>query len=145
MLHKLPCLIYLHFSNLTCETKRSPQPYLAVSRDVTNNKRSMLRRQSRDTNRNMKRLVYCQYGKWSLTFRALPFVRERWPSDEGPTLETLDFTIHIGSTPIFSYFNLYHIKVRLHAAITAITAITGTITAKQKVRQKVPGLYAVCR
>ena len=23
--------------------------------------------------------------------------------------------------------------------------ITGTITAKQKVRQKVPGLYAVCR
>ena len=26
------------------------------------NKRSVLRRQSRDTNRNMKRLVYCQYG-----------------------------------------------------------------------------------
>ena len=25
-------------------------------------KRSVLRRQSRDTNRNIKRLVYCQYG-----------------------------------------------------------------------------------
>ena len=28
-------------------------------------------------------------------------------SDEGPMLETLDFTIHIGSTPTFSYFDLY--------------------------------------
>ena len=40
---------------------------------------------------------------------------ERWPftsekkgflCDEGPTLETLDFTIRIGSTPTFSYFDL---------------------------------------
>ena len=28
-------------------------------------------------------------------------------SDEGPTLETLDFTIRIGSTPTFLYFDLY--------------------------------------
>ena len=35
------------------------------------NKRSVLRRQSRDTNRNIKRSVYCQYGWYSLTFRAL--------------------------------------------------------------------------
>ena len=28
-------------------------------------------------------------------------------SDEGPMLETLDFTICIGSTPTFSYFDLY--------------------------------------
>ena len=28
-------------------------------------------------------------------------------SDEGPTLETLGFTIRIGSTPTFSYFDLY--------------------------------------
>ena len=28
-------------------------------------------------------------------------------SDEGPTLETLDFTIRIGSTPTISYFDLY--------------------------------------
>ena len=27
--------------------------------------------------------------------------------DEGPTLETLDFTIRFGSTPTYSYFNLY--------------------------------------
>ena len=28
-------------------------------------------------------------------------------SDEGPTLEKLDYTIRIGSTPTFSYFDLY--------------------------------------
>ena len=28
-------------------------------------------------------------------------------SDERPTLESLDFTIHIGSTPTFLYFDLY--------------------------------------
>ena len=28
-------------------------------------------------------------------------------SDEGPMLETLDYTIHIGSTPTFLYFDLY--------------------------------------
>ena len=30
-------------------------------------------------------------------------------SDEGPTLETLDYTIRIGSTPTSLYFNM-HIK-----------------------------------
>ena len=35
-------------------------------------------------------------------------------SDEGPTLETLDYTIRIGSTPTFLYFNLY-----LHSAYAA--------------------------
>ena len=28
-------------------------------------------------------------------------------SDKGPMLETLDFTIHIGTTPTFFYFDLY--------------------------------------
>ena len=28
-------------------------------------------------------------------------------SDEGPTLETLDYTIRIRSTPTFLYFDLY--------------------------------------
>ena len=28
-------------------------------------------------------------------------------SDEGPTLETLDFTFYIGSTTTFLYFDLY--------------------------------------
>ena len=28
-------------------------------------------------------------------------------SDEGPILETLDYTIRIGSTPTFLYFDLY--------------------------------------
>ena len=27
--------------------------------------------------------------------------------DEGPTLKTLDFTLYIGSTPTFLYFDLY--------------------------------------
>ena len=34
-------------------------------------------------------------------------VRLRFLSDEGPTLETLEFTIRIGSTPTFSYFDLF--------------------------------------
>ena len=49
--------------------------------------RIVLRRQSRDTNRN-------------LTFL----------SDEGPMLETLDYTIRIGSTPTFLYFDLSDIS-----------------------------------
>ena len=48
-----------------------------------------------DTNRNMKRLVYCRYGQY------------RFLSDKGPTLETLDFALRIGSTPTFSYFDRY--------------------------------------
>ena len=28
-------------------------------------------------------------------------------SDKGPTLETLDFTFHIGSTSTFLYFDFY--------------------------------------
>ena len=28
-------------------------------------------------------------------------------SDEGPSLETLDFTFYIGSTPTFLYFDLH--------------------------------------
>ena len=34
-------------------------------------------------------------------------VTENINSPEGPTLETLDFTIRIGSTPTFLYFDLY--------------------------------------
>ena len=33
-------------------------------------------------------------------------------SDEGPMLETLDYTIHIGSTPTFLYFE-FNIVVKL--------------------------------
>ena len=33
-----------------------------VFTDLDGNRRSVLRRQSRDTNRNIKRSVYCQYG-----------------------------------------------------------------------------------
>ena len=32
---------------------------------------------------------------------------ERNRTDEGPTLQTSDFTIHIGSTQTFLYFDLY--------------------------------------
>ena len=54
--------------------------------------------------RNIKRWVYCQYGQHGLTFRALA-LRQR--ENEGPMLETLDYTIRIGSTPTFLYFDLY--------------------------------------
>ena len=42
------------------------------------------------------RIVYC------LTFRALS-LRQREKPDEGPTTEMLDYTIRIGSTPIYVY------------------------------------------
>ena len=48
-----------------------------------------------------KMLVYCRYRKQSLTSE------KHFLSDEGHTLETLDFTLHIGSTPTFLYFDLY--------------------------------------
>ena len=53
----------------------------------------------------MKWSVYCRHGQYSLTFRAQGPSSER--KNEGPTLETLDFTIRTSSTPTFSYFNLY--------------------------------------
>ena len=37
-----------------------------------------------------------------LRFERRPFVREK---HGGPTLKTLDFTIHIGRTPTFLYFD----------------------------------------
>ena len=52
---------------------------------------------------------------FSLMFRALTLrereTEERWPfvlflSDEEKTLETIDFTIRIGKTPTFLYFDL---------------------------------------
>ena len=35
------------------------------------------------------------------------FIHFLFLSDEGPMLETLDYTIRIGSTPTFLYFDLY--------------------------------------
>ena len=63
----------------------------------------MLRRQSRDTSRNIK--GRCTANTDSLTFRALALCR--FLSDEGPMLETLDYTIRIGSTPTFLYFEVH--------------------------------------
>ena len=72
----------------------------------------MLRARCSDTNQNIKRLVYCRYGKQSLTFRAKA-LRQRKTTcqlmflyDEGPTLETLDFAFYIGSIPTDQLFSL---------------------------------------
>ena len=59
---------------------------------------------------------YSTYQTWANMYNVQRF--ERWPfvrgqdragflSDEGATLETLDYTIRIGSTPTFLYFDLY--------------------------------------
>ena len=40
-------------------------------------------------------------------------------SDEGPMLETLDYTIHIGSTSDILYFNLYDHVHLFHLNTTA--------------------------
>ena len=82
------------------------------------NKRSVLRRQSRDRNRNIKWSVYIigsshLIGLFSFTWISLLykftrfFVYFRFLSDEGPMLETLDYTIRIGSTPTILYFDFY--------------------------------------
>ena len=48
-------------------------------------------------------------------------------SDEGPMLETLDYTIRIGSTPTFLYFVLYNLSctesVVLHWAMFCTTCL----------------------
>ena len=50
-----------------------------------------------------------------------PAITPWFLSDEGPTLETLDFTIHIGSTPTVLYFDLYLYSAcaaRIHIVLT---------------------------
>ena len=46
---------------------------------------------------------------YSLTFQALALRQREGPmlSNEGPMLETLDYTIRIGSTPTILYFDFY--------------------------------------
>ena len=78
------------------------------------NKHSVLRRQSRDTNRNMK-VCYCfsHLHDWLIFCHVVIsykftrfFIYFLFLSVEGPMLETLDYTIRIGSTPTFLYFDL---------------------------------------
>ena len=48
-------------------------------------------------------------------------------SDKEPTLETLDFTIRIGSTPTFLYFdNLNHSSV-VRKCVNIVISVFGTI------------------
>ena len=59
------------------------------------------------TSQRQSSLTKGQLSNWQEHW---PFV-EHWPflflSDEGPMLEWLDYTIRIGSTPTFLYFDLY--------------------------------------
>ena len=64
----------------------------------------MLRRQNRDTNRNIKRLALCTADTDSIKSN-VSSVSPSSEKNEGPTLVTLDFTIRIGSTPTFLYFD----------------------------------------
>ena len=51
-------------------------------------------------------LTFCQ--RLSLLYKfTRVFIYFLFLSDEGTTLETLDYTIRIGSTPTFLYFDLY--------------------------------------
>ena len=52
-----------------------------------------------DINRNIKRLVYSA----DTDSKVQRFELSLFLSDEGSTLETLDFTIRVGTTPTFSY------------------------------------------
>ena len=48
--------------------------------------------------------------------------------DEGPMLETLDYTIRIGSTPTFSYFDLY-LKYLYSAYAAHYTSISNLVSS----------------
>ena len=49
-------------------------------------------------------------------------------SDEGPMLETLDYTIRNGSTPTILYFDLY-IYTELASSLTATASISQSVVA----------------
>ena len=58
-------------------------------------------------------------------------------SDEGPMLETLDYTIRIGSTPTFLYFDLY-----LYSAYAAhYVYLTKDKLTKDIKQNKLPSIY----
>ena len=50
-----------------------------------------------------------RFERWALCQRKTG--RANFLSDEGPTLETLDFAIRIGSTPTFLYFGYIYIYI----------------------------------
>ena len=56
------------------------------------------------THKNEKYFLPHDYLSYKFTRFFIYFL---FLSDEGPTLETLDYTIRIGSTPTFLYFDLY--------------------------------------
>ena len=66
---------------------------------IERERRSVLRRQSRERNRNIKWSVYCQYGQYGFIFC--------FSLTKGQCSKTLDHTIRIGSTPTILYFDLY--------------------------------------
>ena len=70
----------------------------------------MLRRQNRDTNRNIKRSVHCQ------VHRLFSFLSDGWP-----TLETLDYTIRSVRTPTLLYFD----KLFVDCSIYCVAAVDG--------------------
>ena len=75
---------------------------------------SVLRKQSRDT----KLKLYKKVGVLPIRIvksnvsSVWPFVREKglFLSDEGSTLETLDYSIRIGSTTTFLYISIFNSK-----------------------------------
>ena len=52
-------------------------------------------------------LIFCHMIISLINSLGFLFIYFMFLSDEGPTLKTLDFTFHIGSTPTFLYFDLY--------------------------------------
>ena len=54
-------------------------------------------------------------------------------SDEGPMLETLDYTIRIGSIPTFLYFDLY--TVYMYMDIIYISAARRSLLVYKKMKK----------
>ena len=70
-----------------------------------------------------------RFERWALCQRKTG--RANFLSDEGPTLETLDFAIRIGSTPTFSYFDLYLCNI-VHNMSLNMSQVTICISIKPK-------------
>ena len=64
----------------------------------------MLRRQSRDTNRSIKKVGVLPI--WIVWSNVLSIGPSSERNSKGPMLEMLDYAIRIGSTPTFLYFDL---------------------------------------
>ena len=74
-----------------------------------------------------------RFTDWNLLGLGIYTVYLLFLSNERPTLETLDYTIRIGSTPTFLYFDLYlYSAYAAHYVYICCSWIWGSSTVREK-------------